>query len=1379
MSLAPPDKGRLAFLTSLFFLVMTISFSDVFAQWNNSKIKQPPTAVERKGELLERQAVRPKSKWKKNKWKHPEERDPYPDRPDLAWEQEFRLTKDPALNIVPRERLIPIMEDINARKTMRGPQPYAGVVSTATWVERGPVNVAGRTRAIMFDPNDATKKKVWAGGVGGGLWWTDDVTLPSPTWINVSDLWSNMAVTAIAHNPANTQQFYVGTGEGWGNLDAIRGAGIFKTTNGGATWTALASTTSNTNFDYINKIVVTSSGIVFAATSSRFCNAGGIYKSTDGGTTWTLSFGVQGSTCAGSNCSGADIEIGSDGTLYASTGIFYTGGIYKSTDNGTTWTQINTGTNGFPTSGFQRIEIAVAPSDANRLYAMTQDENTYGLFNIYTSANKGSTWTTCTKPSWVDQSCSSPSTDMTREQAWYDLILTVDPLVATTVIAGGIDLMKSTNTGSSWTQLSSWCTCCSRQYVHADQHAILYRPGSSTVAVVANDGGVYYSSNMTAAIPTFSQRNYGYNVTQFYSCAIHPTAGQNNFLAGAQDNGTQKFTTSFQNSTTEVTGGDGAFCFIDQTNGNYQIASYVYNNYYRTTNNWSTSSTISSSSTTGDFINPADYDDVNNILYSSYSTTQLQRISGLESATPSSPVQFTVTGMTAMASHIRVSPYATAGTTTLFVGTQNAKLYKITNAQGAAPISTSIGSTAFPADASISCVEIGATESDLLVTFYNYGVTSVWRTTNGGTTWTSKEGNLPDMPIRWAVYNPNDRNEVLLATETGVWSTADITVISPVWVPNNNGLANVRVDMLQYRNSDKEMIAATHGRGLYSTNVFGTPQVADFTGTPLTACTGKDVTFTSTSTGAITTYSWNFGSGATPATSTSSGPVTVQYSTTGSKTVTLTVTGPSGSNTMTKTAYINVVSGVGTVGTVTGPATVCSGQTGRTYSVNSVTGATSYTWSVPSGFTITSGQGTSSIQVTPGSANGNISVTAGNGTCTSASPNLAVVVSTGLAQPVISPSGTVQYCTGDALQLTAAQPTLSCGPATTSVCNGSPVNASVGTGALSGSSSAFPSPFANNYETTRQQFLYRGSELQAAGLRAGTIRSVSFDVSGLNTAGTLREYTIRLLCTPATSITTFTAGAQTVYGPTTYTPVTGVNTLQFSNLFNWDGSSNLIVEICHNNDLGSTTTEWTSNVSARYTTTSYGSCVIRNIDNIGSQCTSTTVTQTSTNRPNIVFAGCGGSTLPSYMWTGGATTATINIAAAGNYTLTATNSSGCTSTASKTVDPKPASAAALQLFIEGFYQFAGQMNPLLYTSGLSTDSTHCDSVMVELRQPTGTLPLIHSKKALLKTNGNVQCSFPCTALNQSYYIVIRSRNGVETWSKQPVIFSPITSYTFD
>ena len=81
------------------------------------------------------------------------------------------------------------------------------------WTEHGPNNVAGRTRAVMFDPNDNEKKKFWAAGVTGGLWVTDDITVSNPVWNKVDDFWDNIAITCIAYDPTNTQIFYVGTGE--------------------------------------------------------------------------------------------------------------------------------------------------------------------------------------------------------------------------------------------------------------------------------------------------------------------------------------------------------------------------------------------------------------------------------------------------------------------------------------------------------------------------------------------------------------------------------------------------------------------------------------------------------------------------------------------------------------------------------------------------------------------------------------------------------------------------------------------------------------------------------------------------------------------------------------------------------------------------------------------------------------------------------------------------------------------------------------------------------------------------------------------------------------------------------------------------------------
>jgi hypothetical protein len=127
---------------------------------------------------------------------------------------------------------------------------------------------------------------------------------------------------------------------------------------------------------------------------------------------------------------------------------------------------------------------------------------------------------------------------------------------------------------------------------------------------------------------------------------------------------------------------------------------------------------------------------------------------------------------------------------------------------------TSPGTT-FPAGY-ISCVQVGRDEKEVLVTFSNYGLSSIWYTSDGGNTWSEKEGNLPDMPVRWALFNPMDYNVVIVATELGVWMCKDLSAPSPDWQPVNNGLANVRTDMLQWRASDNVILAATHGRGMFT-----------------------------------------------------------------------------------------------------------------------------------------------------------------------------------------------------------------------------------------------------------------------------------------------------------------------------------------------------------------------------------------------------------------------------------------------------------------------------------------------------------------------------------------------------------------------------------
>jgi len=759
---------------------------------------------------------------------------PEADRPDLAMEQDVLMTMDPALGAVPSER------KLVANKEVENLLKSKGAIPGVSWQERGPNNVGGRTRALMFDPNDGTNKKVWAGGVSGGLWYTNDITADPPVWNHVDDFWNNLIISCISYNPANTQEFYVGTGEGWFNGDAQRGGGIWKTSDGGATWYHLANTdpgafNSGSHFQYVNKIVVKSDGTVFAATRGYYVNTGGIMRSTDGGTNWTI---VLSQYVAGTFYDwGADLEIAANGDLYASMGIFSSGQVYKSlnANNGAsgTWTNISAN---IVTGGAKRIELACAPSNSNVIYAVAHGgtgNNDVEWFRK--SVDGGTNWTNVTIPLMVDGS----GNHFTRGQAFYDLILAVHPNDPNLVIVGGIDLHRSTNGGSSWSGISHWYGGFGQPEVHADQHAIVFRPGASNEMLFGNDGGIYYSTNAgnSAATPSFTMKNNGYNVTQFYACAAKNEIASNYFLTGAQDNGSHQFTLPQIASTTEVTGGDGAFCHIDQVNPNIQTTAYVYNTIYRSLDGGNSFLTLINQ-TTGHFINPSDYDSQRKILYLAAGNNQLKRISGMDGTITNTDL--TISVGTAMVSAIKISPYNDV----VFLGIENGGVYKYANASAVSPTLARIDNGTLPITTAgyVSSIDVGANDNQIMVTYSNYGVTSVWETTDGGTNWYSKEGNLPDIPVRWALYNPDNRNQVLLATEVGVWSTDNFgtgTNSAPGWDISSTNLAYTRCTMLKYRSADKMVVVSSHGRGLFTSDVFVTTPVAEFVADQSTSCSGS------------------------------------------------------------------------------------------------------------------------------------------------------------------------------------------------------------------------------------------------------------------------------------------------------------------------------------------------------------------------------------------------------------------------------------------------------------------------------------------------------------------------------------------------------------
>jgi len=388
-----------------------------------------------------------------------------------AFKQEFNKTKDPHTNTVPRERLLSAAMEV--KQFLSHPDQLA--IPGISWQERGPSNVGGRTRALIFDKADATNNTLFAGGVAGGLWKCTNVS-GVPSWTKLNDILDNVAISCIVQDPVTFTTLYTGTGETWGNLDAQRGLGIFKSIDGGISWYQLPST-NNSGFYYTQKIVISGTGNIFAATSN------GVRKSSNGGTSWTTVLTGDFS----------DIALAANNDLYAAN--FY-GRVYKSlaASAGSTWSDVS------PPGAFKNVKIGTAPSDNQKVYLLCEGPTSSNCDAIFRSDNGGGLWNSCTVPTIIDQGNNS---NFTRQQAWYDLVVSVDPNDAGTLVIGGVDALRSTNGGASWNQVTTWSLFSAPAFsvtVHADHHAAVFAPGSSSRLLWGTDGGIYFTDNINTAL---------------------------------------------------------------------------------------------------------------------------------------------------------------------------------------------------------------------------------------------------------------------------------------------------------------------------------------------------------------------------------------------------------------------------------------------------------------------------------------------------------------------------------------------------------------------------------------------------------------------------------------------------------------------------------------------------------------------------------------------------------------------------------------------------------------------------------------------------------------------------------------------------------------
>ena len=474
---------------------------------------------------------------------------------------------------IPRPRVagVPTGRQVQARALL---PPLAGLgpaggpgPALAGWTALGPGNVGGRTRSIVVHPTN--NNTMWAASVGGGIWRTDD---GGANWQPVDDLMANLAVCCMAMDPTNPATIYAGTGEGFFNLDTLRGGGIFRTVDG-TNWKQIPST-SGTAFQSVNRLAVSKNGKnVLAATLD------GIYLSSDAGrTVWTC-------TLAGTF---ADVDFHPTDSRKAIAGSLDLGQAFYSNDGGQTWKEA---THNAPWG--RRVEVTYAVHDPRTVYASI-------------SANGGEIWRSNDGGrSYVHRDLLAPDGSPAMylgDQGWYgNVIWAGDPTNADLVLVGGVDLWKSTDGGNTLVDISTWWDPRS---AHADHHCIVASPGFDGVnnreVFFGNDGGIYKTDNVyTVGQDAQQPRIAGwvtlvnsYSVTQFYSGAGNPTSGT--IVGGAQDNGTVRYTTAGGAGNWSVMfGGDGGWCAADPTDPNYFYGEYVYLNIHRSTDGGATSDYIS------------------------------------------------------------------------------------------------------------------------------------------------------------------------------------------------------------------------------------------------------------------------------------------------------------------------------------------------------------------------------------------------------------------------------------------------------------------------------------------------------------------------------------------------------------------------------------------------------------------------------------------------------------------------------------------------------------------------------------------------------------------------------------------------------------------
>jgi hypothetical protein len=696
------------------------------------------------------------------------------------------------------------------------PPPVGGIAPTK-WKSIGPGNIGGRTRAIAVHPK--RQSTIWAGAAGGGIWRTDNA---GASWAPVNDFLANLAITSIVVDPTNPDVLYAGTGEAFGNLDSVRGGGIFRTTNG-TDWSQILSTNTD-DFLWITRLAISKDGKVLLVGTNK-----GILRSVDPQRAiWTNVLNIP----------VADLKFHPTSSTSAVAGSLSSGQAWYSADGGATWKAATTGT----WSG--RVEL---------VYALADPKNVFASVNV----NGGEIWSSVDGgkkyKKRAGKGTDGKPVPYLGKQGWYDNVIWVgDPTDAQLVIVGGIDMWRSTDGGNSLIDISTWSDSRS---AHADHHAIVSHPGydgkKNRILFCGNDGGVFRAADARTVgndpnpprVSGWQELNNAYGVTQFYSGAGSTQTGV--IIGGAQDNGTLAYDPAAGTEKWKaIFGGDGGYCAADPSDPKVFYGEYVFLQIHRNTDGATTDDTTGDRYICGLFWNqatgawqwkPAPYKipeaETQNALFIApfildpnkadrilAGGQSLWRTNDAKTAnTPTSGPSWSQIKQPA-GSYISTIAVAAGKPNIIWVGHDDGQIWRTANGTSATPAWQRVGNAGpSPLNAQRYCTRILISPFDPDVVYASFGgfggavPGNIWRTDDAGTTWRNLGTGLPAVPIHCIAMHPRNQSWIYIATEIGVFASE---TSGSSWSATNEGPANVSVYDLFWM--DETLVCATHGRGMYT-----------------------------------------------------------------------------------------------------------------------------------------------------------------------------------------------------------------------------------------------------------------------------------------------------------------------------------------------------------------------------------------------------------------------------------------------------------------------------------------------------------------------------------------------------------------------------------